>query len=122
MIELVNHHADSFEQNAGVMPKKLFEDIFRSKVVNIELKVRILTVKIPEFDKNQIPDLLVLLDDEKYGKILKSGVLKDIALVNNEANTALFEALKQQKLIRGYELLGDKYRVERVPKKDHVRF
>lgn len=117
VIELVNHHADSFVQNAGVMPKKLFEDIFRSKVVNIELKVRILTVKISEFDKNQIPDLLILLDDEKYGKILKSGVLKDIALVNNEANTALFEALKQQKLIRGYELLGDKYRVERVPKK-----
>ncbi len=114
---MVNYHADSFIQNAGVIPKKLFEDIFRSKAVDIERKVRILTVKIPELDKNQIPDLLALLDDEKYGKILKSGGLREIELANNEANTALFEALKEKNLIRGYEPLGDKYRVERVPKK-----
>ncbi len=102
------------------MPEKLFEDILHFKMVGIETKVRILVGRISKLDKNQILDLLVLFDEATYGKILKSGMPKDIALANNEANTALFEALKMRNLIRDYAALKNGYRVERVPKKDYM--
>ncbi len=120
VIGLVNQHVDSFAQNANVMPEKLFEDILHFKKVGIETKVRILVGRISKLDKNQILDLLVLFDETTYGKILKSGMPKDISLANNEANTALFEALKKRNLIRDYEALKNGYRVERVPKKDYM--
>ena len=59
--------------------------------------------------------MLSAVDAETYGKILKAGATRHIAVALDEDNNQLFEALKTKGWIRNYDSTNNEYIIQRMP-------
>ena len=91
----------------------LLRDIMQSSYIDKENKVRILIGAILTLDMEKAKDMLSAIDVETYGKILKSGATRHIKETPDAVNQQLFEVLKERGWIKGYEMVGNEYIIER---------
>lgn len=93
----------------------LLHDIMQSPDIEKLIKVKILTSVIKMLDFSQTKDMLSAVDAETYGKILKAGATRHIAVALDEDNNQLFEALKTKGWIRNYDSTNNEYIIQRMP-------
>ena len=93
----------------------LLHDIMQSPDIEKLIKVKILTSVIKMLDFSQTKDMLSAVDAETYGKILKAGATRHIAVAPDEDNNQLFEALKTKGWIRNYDSTNNEYIIQRMP-------
>ena len=93
----------------------LLHDIMQSPDIEKLIKVKILTSVIKMLDFSQTKDMLSAVDAETYGKILKAGATRHIAVALDEDNNQLFEALKTKGWIRNYDFTNNEYIIQRMP-------
>ena len=93
----------------------LLHDIMQSPDIEKLIKVKILTSVIKMLDFSQTKDMLSAVDAETYGKILKAGATRHIAVAPDEDNNQLFEALKTKGWIRNYDSINNEYIIQRMP-------
>ena len=91
----------------------LLRDIMKTSYIDKKNKVRILIGAILTLDMEKAKEMLSAIDVETYGKILKSGATRHIKETPDAVNQQLFEVLKERGWIKGYEMVGNEYIIER---------
>lgn len=93
----------------------LLHDIMQSPDIEKQIKVKILTSVIKMLDFSQAKEMLSAIDAETYGKILKAGATRHIAVAPDEDNNQLFGTLKTKGWIRNYDSTNNEYVIDRMP-------
>lgn len=115
LIRTINQHVNDFTKINADKNSILLQDIMQSAYVEKLMKVKILTGVIKTLDFSQVKSMLSAIDAETYGKILKAGATRHIAVTPDEENRQLFEALKTKGWIRNYNSGNNEYVIERMP-------
>ena len=110
---VVNQHIKPFIEINMDDNGVLLRNIMQSSYIDKENKVRILTGIILSIDIELVKEILSAIDASTYGKILMSGATRHIREMPSVVNQQLFEALKERGWIKGYEMNGNEYIIER---------
>ena len=113
LLRSINQHIELFVGINMDDNDVLLRDIMQDPYINKENKVRIFTGAILTLGMEQAKEMLSAIDAETYGKILRSGATRHIRETSDAVNRQLFEALKERGWIKGYEMVGNEYIIER---------
>ena len=113
LLRSINQHIELFVGINMDDNDVLLRDIIQTSYIDKKNKVRILIGAILTLDMEKVKDMLSAIDVETYGKILKSGATRHIKETPDAVNQQLFEALKERGWIKGYEMVGNEYIIER---------
>lgn len=113
LLRSINQHVELFVGINMDDNDVLLRDIMQDSYINKENKVRIFTGAILTLGMEKAKEMLSAIDAETYGKILRSGATRHIRETSDEVNRQLFEALKERGWIKGYEMVGNEYIIER---------
>lgn len=113
LLRSINQHIELFVGINMDDNDVLLRDIIQTSYIDKKNKVRILIGAILTLDMEKAKDMLSAIDGETYGKILKSGATRHIKETPDAVNQQLFEALKKRGWIKGYEMVGNEYIIER---------
>lgn len=113
LLRSINQHIEFFVGINMDDNDVLLRDIMQTSYIDKKNKVRILIGAILTLDMEKAKDMLSAIDVETYGKILKSGATRHIKETPDAVNQQLFEVLKERGWIKGYEMVGNEYIIER---------
>uniref|UniRef100_UPI0040264DC3 hypothetical protein n=1 Tax=Eshraghiella crossota TaxID=45851 RepID=UPI0040264DC3 len=113
LLRYINQHIEFFVGINMDDNDVLLRDIMQTSYIDQKNKVRILIGAILTLDMEKAKDMLSAIDVETYGKILKSGATRHIKETPDAVNQQLFEVLKERGWIKGYEMVGNEYIIER---------
>lgn len=113
LLRFINQHIELFVGINMDDNDVLLRDIIQTSCIDKKNKVRILIGAILTLDMEKAKDMLSAIDVETYGKILKSGATRHIKETPDAVNQQLFEVLKERGWIKGYEMVGNEYIIER---------
>lgn len=113
LLRSINQHIEFFVGINMDDNDVLLRDIMQTSCIDKKNKVRILIGAILTLDMEKAKDMLSAIDVETYGKILKSGATRHIKETPDAVNQQLFEVLKERGWIKGYEMVGNEYIIER---------
>lgn len=113
LLRSINQHIELFVGINMDDNDVLLRDIIQTSYIDKKNKVRTLIGAILTLDMEKAKDMLSAIDVETYGKILKSGATRHIKETPDAVNQQLFEALKERGWIKGYEMVGNEYIIER---------
>lgn len=113
LLRSINQHIELFVGINMDDNDILLRDIIQTSYIDKKNKVRILIGAILTLDMETAKGMLSAIDVETYGKILKSGATRHIKETPDAVNQQLFEVLKERGWIKGYEMAGNEYIIER---------
>lgn len=113
LLRSINQHIEFFVGINMDDNDVLLRDIMQTSYIDKKNKVRILIGAILTLDMEKAKEMLSAIDVKTYGKILKSGATRHIKETPDAVNQQLFEVLKERGWIKGYEMVGNEYIIER---------